>query len=322
MAMEGYSAQERLSSQSQQKLDTLRDEFAKEFEAYKQAGKFSVVAVGSLARLEACKDSDLDYFIISDKGLKASHFEDGLGQIADVIERHVSKPPGDTGTFGRDAFESIDELISNIGGEYDRNVKFTRRMLFLLEGAWLFNQKKFSAYRKQLLERYIKERTGPSRLNYFFLNDIIRYYRTIATDYEYKVSEDGKQWGLRNIKLRFSRKLLYFSGLLVVGKTIKGTPAQRVKETGRLLDLTPVERVRELLPDDRARSILSKYETFLSRISNSSVRECLENVDRKNRDQDETYRELRELSHDFTLDLVEALEECSSSRRFRTALLF
>ncbi|WP_353252943.1 nucleotidyltransferase domain-containing protein [Salinisphaera sp. PC39] len=94
--MEGYSAQERLSSQSQQKLDTLRDEFAKEFEAYKQAGKFSVVAVGSLARLEACEDSDLDYFIISDRGLKASHFEHGLGRsrltVANSWSRGVSEP--------------------------------------------------------------------------------------------------------------------------------------------------------------------------------------------------------------------------------------
>jgi len=50
-----------------------------------------------------------------------------------------------------------------------------------------------------------------SETSRFLLHDLIRYYRTICVDFEYKTYENGKPWGDRNIKIQFSRKFLYFS---------------------------------------------------------------------------------------------------------------
>lgn len=321
-SLENYPKLKELSRFSQRKLAALRRDLEHTLSSKRNARRCCVVAVGSVARKEAFRESDLDFFLIGDKGLKLSYFDNCLDDIRRVVKKHMPNKPGTTDTFGHEAYESIEELVTNIGGDQDYNVKFTRRMLFLLEGAWLFNENKFLECRKRLLEKYIKERTGSAPLNYFFLNDIIRYYRTIATDYEFKVTEDHKRWGLRNIKLRFSRKLLYFSGLLVVAETTRGTQAERIEKTVELLNMTPVDRVQYLLDASIAERILDKYEIFSKKISTGAVRKRLEKVDRRTRHEQPDYRELRDLGKEFTDDLVAAIEGYSADERFQTALLF
>lgn len=320
--MEGYPKLQEVAHFSEQKLSQVREDLDNMLALRTNASKFCIVAVGSLARKEASEGSDLDFFMISDKGLKPSYFEENIDDIRAIIKTHMPRDPGNTGTFGYSAFESIEELVSNIGGDYDNNVKFTRRMLFLLEGTWLFNEQKFVKYRNALLERYIKEKTGEANLNYFFLNDVIRYYRTIATDYEFKVTEDGKEWGLRNIKLRFSRKLLYFSGLLVVAATTTGSQSIRIRDTVELLNMTPIERVSHLVAPELATPILQKYEKFSKKISMQAVRKRLQEVERQARSKHKDYRELRDLGNEFTEDLVAALNSYNPDSKFRTALLF
>ncbi len=172
-------------------------------------------------------------------------------------------------------------------------------MLFLLEGKWLFNKNKFESYRSQLLEKYIKEDIPDHQLNKFFLNDIIRYYRTIATDFEYKVAEKEQSWGLRNIKLRFSRKLLYFGGIIVVAETSHKTRNEKIETTKKLLDMSPLERIEELsnvTPDN----IFTPYETFLKKVSDKETRDLLKLVDKDKRNECEEFKSLRNLGHHFS----------------------
>jgi hypothetical protein len=73
-------------------------------------------------------------------------------------------------------------MLHNIGGEQDNNAKMTRRMLFLLEGEWLFNPEGLKVVRRKILERYIGSGISDHQLALFLLNDVIRYNRTMTTN--------------------------------------------------------------------------------------------------------------------------------------------
>jgi len=67
-----------------------------------------------------------------------------------------------------------------------------------------------------LLKRYLVDDFGyamppkaAARVPRFLLNDLVRYWRTMAVDFAAKRRErEGAGWGLRNFKLRMSRKLI------------------------------------------------------------------------------------------------------------------
>ena len=67
-----------------------------------------------------------------------------------------------------------------------------------------------------MLDRYLAEGRSDHRPPRFFLNDVMRYWRTIAVDFAGKHREDERKWGLRNAKLRTSRKMLFAGGLVPI----------------------------------------------------------------------------------------------------------
>ncbi len=160
-----------------------------------------MVTCGSYARREASAESDLDYFVIvpnfiqSGKQAETASEPAWLQVARSVTGNVVPAAPATGGAF--EWMESPDTMLSNIGGDGDSNAKFTRRMLFLLEGEWLSNEAEFNSVRRQILERYIRPGMADHQLARFLLNDIIRYYRTMAVDYEFKTVEGDapKPWG-------------------------------------------------------------------------------------------------------------------------------
>ena len=142
-----------------------------------------VLVCGSYARREASERSDVDFFILSDDTDGGSSL---LDRVRSAIEEMAPNEPSENGAFG--GVVNRGEMLGNIGGDHDTNQNMTRRILFLLEGEWLYNEAGLRGFRREILERYIREDMADHQLALFLLNDVIRYYRTVAVDYEFKVT--------------------------------------------------------------------------------------------------------------------------------------
>ena len=170
------------------------------------------------------------------------------------------KMPATDGVFSEPL--SLSMMREMIGGRDDTNVQITRRMLLLLEGEWIFNETAFRDARRQLLKKYVPGSLRDEQICLFLLNDIIRYWRTICVDFEFKVQNDGKPRAIRLIKLRFSRMLLFLAGVLAIGATHDKSAEQKLTTLNDYLTLPAIDRIRKIA-GEKATPALQLYAEFL-----------------------------------------------------------
>lgn len=178
------------------------------------SAELDVIVLGSLARYEASEQSDFDYLVIAYELPEHVARMRELLAAADNCRERIGKlsQPGRTGLFGH--IVAAPELTERIGLEQDTNQTHSRRILILEESVSVFRPDLNDKLIRGILSRYLVDYEKPHRgVPRFLLNDILRYWRTIAVDYQAKRWEQQKEWGLRYLKLLISRKL-GFAGTL------------------------------------------------------------------------------------------------------------
>ncbi|MER8642690.1 hypothetical protein [Mesorhizobium sp. M1252] len=281
------------------------------------SGTFLVVN-GSLARKELVNGSDFDAFIVRGKALDTS-----IQKLwKDAHDAVGLKLPGSSGIFGKDSIVQHEEMLLNIGGAGDSNESITRRMLLVLESTGVGDMVAYRGLISSMLSRYISDQITDHQLGLFLLNDIIRYYRTVCVDFEFKTEEDGKPWGIRNIKLVFSRKLIYFSGLLICAETAQRSALEKREICERLVRLTPIERVLSVLGEDAFEPLIY-YDKFLERMAKTEIRKKLESNDREELRKSEIFRSLKNDGHHFSMSLRSAfVRHYDGSHPIHRAIMF
>lgn len=289
----------------------------------------AIVVMGSIGRGEYAAGGDVDWTLLIDGPADPAHLNIAR-TIADELDGLGLRGPGRTETFG--AMASSHELVHHIAGVRDTNQNLTRRILLLIESLAITEPLVRQRVIKNILHRYIvHDETFPQikpadyLIPHFLLNDTVRYWRTMASDYAAKVWERGaSEWALKNVKLRFSRKMILIAGMLAAFAYELDSPADRaelakdkeqrderlVAAVTRALDRTPIEAVSETLLRsgdlDLSRRLIGAYDGFLGIMGDEHCREELKGLSLESAQDSTLWREARQLSHGFR-EAVQAL---------------
>lgn len=269
-----------------------------------ESSGIAVVINGSYARLEASSESDIDFFILAPKGVSKGSAEKIVSGVRKVLLEVVGTPPAEDGVFSSTV--ELGSLAKQIGGAKDSNSLITRRILFLTEGRAVVGKEVFDNERDAVLRVYVRNTLRDHQLGRFLLNDVIRFYRTMCVDFEHKTVQSGKPWGIRNIKLVFSRKMLYFGGVLICAEIANKNYDAKIEAAKELMAMSPIERVRKVCgaaSDDA----LKEYDYFLSQMADPAVRSHLNGIPEDRTKHSDEFRNLKGRGRAFTLGLVSAL---------------
>lgn len=272
---------------------------------------------GSVARREETAGSDVDLFFLTLSG----DIEAATRAQAQYRERLVArgiKMPAHGGVF-EDPLPTT-QLTTTIGGEDDTNKNITRRMLYLLEGEWVANEDGFGRLRTDLVARYVPEDLDEQKIVRFFLNDVIRYWRTICVDFEHKTADATKPRAIRLVKLRLSRMLLYVAGIAAARQTVGRNSVAKRERLVELLALPPLQRLEEIHGPDKVAPVQTLYATFLSALNCEDIRSKLELPGSQGLSTQE-FGELTEVAREFKAELLALLEMNASGDPLMEALL-
>ena len=287
----------------------------------------SLVVFGSVAREEVTIGSDLDWLLLID-GQSAPEHKNQERDIDKILLDGKFIKPGSSGVFGK--MIGSHDLVHNIGGEDDLNSNTTRRVLLLLESWPVGNDEAHQRVLRQILRRYTDDDRGlthassDTRIPRFLLNDLTRYWRTVAVDFVFKQRDTDKKWAIRNAKLRMSRKLLFAAGLAIVFLCHFDPDADNARHSlrqtkdvsflveylERRFSLAPLEVIAHLcdqlnIETDRMDAIFGNYDRFLAILDDPAKREELEQAtghdDLRN---SQVWKDIRDISHPFHAALV------------------
>ena len=280
---------------SQQVLTRLRDNMPK-------VPGVSVVANGSLARGEVTSQSDFDAYPLYTNGARSS-----ASALFDVVKHQAGlKEFAVEGAFG--VLSPAATMRKKIGGQGDDNRRFTRRMLLILESTPIGDSEVYDETLDAIVSRYINDDITEKQIGRFLLNDVIRFYRTMCVDFEFKTVEQTKPWGIRYTKLIFSRKLIYFAGVIMCAELASLPASEKRAAMLQMIKQPPIDRLLSVL-GNRILPALSEYDGFLALLNDKKSREDLSKVEMLRATHSDLFKSVKASGHRYSSALVQVLNQ-------------
>jgi hypothetical protein len=271
----------------------------------------AVVLFGSWGRGEVTEQSDYDWAVLVD-GEPREAVAPAPPELEAAL-RVGDRGPGTEGIFGAAVFCA--DLVDHIGLDADDNTNLSRRMLLLLESVGIVHPEVRDACRDRVLRGYLDESVEDFRPPRFFLNDLIRYWRTICVDYVGKERRGGDdhKWALRDLKLRTSRKILFAGGFLPILLCHRLRAEAMEGYLRDSLEVPSLDRIAaaflELGAVDAGVRAVAAYDRFLGLIADPAVREELAGVTRATAPRSACFQEGRRLGKEIEAGLQALLFE-------------
>src|SRR6266496_2105741 len=296
-------------------------------------GKACVYATGSFGRCDASRHSDLDLFILGKSdGKKGSSLSslDAICVMADLIRttRDLSIPEfsGD----GRYLVHySVHDLVDTLGGrEDDVTNTFTARLLLLLESRALLEPMVYREVVTTVLDAYWRDYDDHKSdfMPAFLGNDILRLWRTFCVNYEARTERmpavEKAKGKIKNYKLKHSRLLTCYSGLLYLLAVYGSHHAVSPTDAVTMINLTPTERLEWLIQQaefahahEAIHKLLAQYELFLE-TTNAKESDLIDRMlDKK------TGQAYMTAAYKFGDQVFEALNTIGNGNRFHRLLV-
>lgn len=223
-------------------------------------GPLFVFAAGSYARGEASEHSDIDLFLGYDDLAPDGSRADDTAWVGSKrtnefrLFAQIIQAIDDLGFPALSADSKylkthrLSDVISEIGGERDDvDNHFTFRMLLLLEGKCVSGHRFHQSAVSRIVDSYYRDypQHASEFKPWFLLNDIIRYWKTLALNYENRrqspVSEDVDARRVKSFKLKFSRMTTCFATVCAIGARMTQAHPEDIEN---LVLMTPNERLR------------------------------------------------------------------------------
>ena len=247
------------------------------------------VAVGSVGRDEALPASDLDLMPVCASEEVLGRYKPHDRSMREFLRKELQINI----SAGSDLTEvtSVEALVNpeTIGGDKDNRSALTKRLLVLAESRSAGGKLSLNDIREKLLTAYAGNERTRGRHMLSLCNDIGRYYRTLCIEYKAKVDVYEKDWCTRNMKLRHSRKLWYFSTIMSIVALANTHPdGQDAYKAGllRAFKLPPALRLVNSVSDEHRQltgKILDRFAWFLEFMSDSARREALSKINHGDR---------------------------------------
>ena len=268
----------------------------------------AVVLFGSWGRGELTSQSDDDFLVLVD-GPPRDEVRPRVGDLRAIVGASPEREPGEHGGFGEVGF--CDDLVERIGLDEDINRNLTRRMLLVLESVAIAGDEPHRRCFERVLDGYLSDSLQDRHPPRFFINDVIRYWRTICVDFVGKEREGPDKWALRNAKLRTSRKLLFASGLLPLFLCHR---LRKDEIRPFLVDqfrAPPTDRVAHAFLEagaiDPGTRALGAYDRWIGMLDDEAVRTELQRLRREDAKRSPVFQEVRRHAENLEAGLLALL---------------